>query len=126
LKEVSGEPLARLEQQAYQLKRAKLDQMIEDRLLDREARRRNVPLQSLIDDEITSKAAAVTPEEIHNVYELNRNQLQKPEAEVAEELRSLLRNQKIAARRREFARSLQANAKVSIYLDPPTPFRTYV
>jgi protein-disulfide isomerase len=126
LKEVSGEPLARLEQQAYQLKRARLDQMIEDRLLEREARRRSISLQSLIDDEIASKVAAVTPEEIHNAYELNRNQLQKPEVEVAEELRSLLRDQKIAVRRREFARSLQANAKVSIYLDPPTPFRAHV
>lgn len=126
LKEASGEPLARLEQQAYQLKHKKLDQMIDDRLLEHEARRRNVPLQSLIDSEVTSKVAAVTPEEIRNVYELNKNQLQKPETEMAEQLRSLLRDQKIATRRHEFAGSLQAKAKISVYLDPPPPFRAHV
>jgi len=126
LKEASGEPLARLEQQAYQLKQQKLQQIIEDRLLAREARQRNISLESLIDAEITSKAAEVTPEEIHRVYELNKNQLQKPESEVEGQLRSLLHDQKVAERRREFAKSLQANAKVSVYLEPPPPFRAEV
>src|SRR5260370_2699306 len=126
LKEASGEPLARLEEQVYQLKHDKLEQMIDDRLLEREAQHRNVPLQTLIDTEITAKAAEVTSQEIHSVYELNMNQLKKPEAEVAEQLRSLLREQKIGTRRREFARSLQATAKVAIYLDAPLPFRAHV
>ena len=126
LRQVSGERLAKLEEQAYQLKRQELEEMITARLLAGEARRRNISVASLIDAEITSKAAAVTPEEIHRVYELNKNQLQKPEAEVQEQIRTLLRDQKIAQRRQEYARSLQANAKVSIHLDPPPPFRTEV
>lgn len=126
LKETSGEPLARLEEQVYQLKHGKLEQMIDDLLLEREAQHRNVPLPTLIDVEITAKAAEVTSQEIHSVYELNKSQLQKPEAEVAEQLRSLLREQKIATRRHEFARSLRAKAKVTIYLDPPIPFRAHV
>jgi protein-disulfide isomerase len=100
--------------------------MIEDRLLAREARRRNLSLESLINAEITSKAAEVTPEEIHRVYELNKNQLQKPESEVEGQLRSILHDQSVAARRHEFAKSLQANAKVSVYLEPPPPFRAEV
>ena len=126
LKEASGEPLAAMEQQEYQLKHEKLEQMIDDRLLKREARRRNVPLQSLIEAEITAKADAVTTEEIHRVYELNKNQLQGTEPQVTEQLRSLLRDQKIVARRHDFAQSLQAKAEVSIYLDPPAPFRAHV
>jgi protein-disulfide isomerase len=126
LQEASGEPLARLEEQAYQLKHEKLEQMIDNRLLEREAHRRGVPLQSLIAAEIDSKAAAVTAEEIHNVYELNKAQLQRPEAEVAEQLRSLLREQEIAKRRHEFAKSLQAEGKVAVYLDRPAPFRAHV
>ena len=126
LQEASGEPLAKLEEQAYQLKHEKLQQMIDDRLLEKEARRRGIPLQSLMDSEVNSKAAAVTPEEIHRVYELNKAQLQRPETEVADQLRSLLREQRIATRRHEFAQSLQANAKVAVYLDPPAPFRAHV
>src|SRR6266849_7310464 len=126
LKQASGEPLARLEEQTYQLKQQKLQQMIEDRLLAREARRRNISLELLICAEITSKAAEVAPAEIHRVYELNRGQLQKPESEVEGQLRSLLHDQKVAERRHEFAKSLEATAKVSVYLEPPSPFRAEV
>ncbi len=126
LKQASGEPLARLEEQTYQLKQQKLQQMIEDRLLAREARRRNISLEVLISAEITSNAAEVAPAEIHRVYELNRGQLQKPESEVEGQLRSLLHDQKVAERRHEFAKSLEATAKVSVYLEPPSPFRAEV
>jgi len=126
LRQASGEPLARLEEQTYRLKQQKLESMIEDQLLAREARRRNVSLESLVDSEITSKAAEVTPPEIHSVYELNKNQFQKPESEVEGQIRSLLHDQKVAIRRQEFAKSLQLKAKVSVYLTPPPPFRAEI
>lgn len=126
LNEASGQPLATLEEQAYKLKQQELDQMIDDRLLAREAHRRNISLAALIDAEVTSKAAEVTPEEIHRVYELNKNQLQKPESEVEGQLRSLLHDQNVMTRRHEFAKTLRASAKVSVYLEPPSPFRAAV
>src|SRR5260370_11771484 len=126
LKQASGEPLANLEQQTYRLEQQKLDQMIGERLLAREARHRNISLESLIQTEITSKATPVTAEEVHRVYELNKNQLQKPEPEVQEQLRTLLRDQNIAARRQEFAKSLQSQANVTVYLLRPPPFRADV
>lgn len=126
LQQASGEPLARLEEQVYQLKQQKLQQMIEDRLIAKEAQRRKVSVESLIDSEVTAKTAEVTAEEIHRVYELNKNQLQKSESEMAPQIRSLLRDQKIAQRRAEFAKSLQAQAKVTIHLDAPPPFRAEV
>ena len=118
--------LARLEQQAFRLKQQKLQELIEDRLLAHEAHRRNVSLESLINAEITSKAAEVTPQEIDTLYELYQNRLHKPESEVEGQLRSLLRERNVLARRHEFAKTLQANAKVSVYLDPPPPFRVAV
>jgi protein-disulfide isomerase len=126
LEQASGEPLAQLQDQAYRLKRQKLDQMIGDRLLAREASRRKIPVESLVEVEVNAKAAAVTPEEIHRVYELNQSQLRKPETEVADQIRDLLRDQKIATRRAEFVKSLQSQTKVSIYLEPPAPFRSVV
>lgn len=126
LNDASGEPLVTLEEQVYKLRQQKLDQMIDDRLLAREAKRRNVPLEALIDAEVTSKAAAVTPDEIHRVYDLNKNQLQKPESEVEGQLRSAIHDQHVMNRRHEFARSLRANARVNVYLEPPDPFRAAV
>jgi protein-disulfide isomerase len=126
LRRASGEPLARLEEQTYRLKEQTLERMIEERLMAREARRRNISLESLIDSEIRSKAVEVTSEEIHNVYELNKTQLNKTETEVEVQLRSLLRDQKVAHLQQEFAQSLKSNAKVSVYLAQPPPFRADV
>jgi len=126
LTEASGAQLARLEDQTYRLKKQKLQEMIENRLLTHEAHRRNISLESLINAEITSKVGDVTPQEIDKLYELNKSQMRKPESEVEGQLRSLLRDQHLAARRHEFAKTLQASAKVTIYLDPPLPFRATV
>jgi protein-disulfide isomerase len=126
LNEAAGESLAQAEQQVYKLKQKKLQDLIDDHLLAKEAKRRNVTLDALVASEVTAKAAPVTNDDVHRIYELNKAQLQRPEAEVADQIRSLLQDQKIADRRREFAKSLEANSKVEIYLDPPPPFRMTV
>ena len=126
LTEASSTLLARLEQQAFRIKQQKLQELIENRLFAHEAKRRNVSLESLINDEIASKAAEVKPQEIDALYELIQNRLHKPESEAEGQLRSVLRERNITARRQEFAKALQANAKVSVYLDPPTPLRVAV
>ena len=118
--------LARLQQQELRLKQVKLEELIEGRLLAHEARRRNVSLESLIETEITSKVAEVKPEEIDALYDLYQKRLQKPKSEVEGQLRTLLVEQKSKARRHEFAQTLQAKAKVSVYLDSPTPVRVTV
>jgi len=126
LDQTAGESLADAERQVYKLKQKKLQELIDDRLLAKEAKRRNVTLDALVASEVTAKAVPVTNDDIHRIYELNKAQLQRPEAEVADQIRSLLQDQKIADRRREFAKSLEANSKVEIYLDPPPPFRMAV
>jgi protein-disulfide isomerase len=126
LREAAGLSLARLEDETYRIKQQKLQSLIEDKLLAHEAGRRHVSLESLIETEITSKVGAVTPREIDALYEMYEKRWQKPESEVEGQLRSLLLEQKVRARRHEFAQSLQANAKVSVYLDQPTPVRAVV
>jgi len=123
LNKAAGQSLATLQQQAYSLKQEKLEQMIDDRLLAREAQRRRISLEELINTEITAKLPEITPQEIHRVYELNKAQLQRPEADVEEQLRSALLDKNIATRRHEFANTLRAKARVTIYLEPPSPFR---
>src|ERR1700745_2985854 len=77
LTQASSAILVRLEQQEFRIKQQKLQELIEDRLLAHEAKRRNVPLQSLINDEIISKAAEVKPQEIDALYELVQNRIHK-------------------------------------------------
>lgn len=126
LQQAGGASLARLEEQLYAFKRQKLEELIADRLLAREASRRNVSVDQLVETEITSKAGDVSADEVHRVYELNKAQLQKPEAEVRDQVEAYLRSQKVVARRQEFVKSLSSQAKVVTYLVPPAPFRAEV
>ena len=123
LGQAGGVALGRLEDQVYAMKHQKLEELIANRLLAREAAKRSISIEALIEKEVTSKIGAITAEEVHNVYELNKNQLQKPEAEVRVQIENFLRNQKAATRRQEYVKSLQSQAKVITYLEPPVPFR---
>jgi protein-disulfide isomerase len=126
LMQAGGDSLANLESQTFRLKEQKLEQVIGDHLFAAEAARRKISADALTEQEVTSKIAAVTPDEIHNVYELNKAKLQKPEPEMTEFIRNYLGDQRIAARRAEFIRELRAKAKVTSYLTPPPPLRLAV
>jgi protein-disulfide isomerase len=126
LEQAAGQTLATLEEQAYRLKQQKLDQLIGDRILAQEAARRHVTVDALVASDITAKVTPNTPEEIHALYELNRNQLPGPEQQYGEQLDAFLRGQKTALRRQEFIQTLQPAANVKVLLTAPAPFRARV
>jgi protein-disulfide isomerase len=126
LQQAGGVPMDRLEAQLYALKRQKVEELIANRLLAREALRRNISVEALIRIEVSDQAGTVTAEEIHQIYELNKNQLQKPEADVRDQVETFLRAQKAATRRQEYVKSLQAQTRVVTYLEAPRPFRAEV
>lgn len=64
-----GPQLRKLEEQAHVPERQKLDTLIAERLLAREAGRRGVSVQALLDAEVTSKVGPVTEQEIDAFYE---------------------------------------------------------
>src|SRR5262249_19800940 len=75
-----GAQLQRLEEQLYTLRRQKLDALIGDRLLAREAAKRGVSAQALLDAEVTSKVKLVTEQEVETYYQANRARLRGDEA----------------------------------------------
>jgi protein-disulfide isomerase len=121
-----GYPLARLEEQAYALKQQKLQEMIGDRLIAQEARRRGITVEALVVREIASKVAPVTPADIHAFYEANKSQLPNPESALADQIRTYLENDRQAAARREFVKALQSKAQVAVLLAAPPPYRVEV
>src|SRR6059036_365685 len=81
-----GAPLRRLEQQIYDLKRQKLEALISERLLAREAAKRGVSVQALLDAEVT--AGTVTDEEVESFYQANKARLKGDEAAVREKIKA--------------------------------------
>ena len=124
-KSLAGQ-LSKLEEQIYNLKRQKLDALINEKLLENEAAKRKLTVPALLDAEVTAKVGLVTEQEIEKFYQDNKAQIKGEQAELREQLRSYLQNQKLAAKRDEFLASLRARAKVVVNLKPPPVQRVEV
>ena len=80
-KSLAGQ-LSKLEEQIYNLKRQKLDALINDKLLEKEAANRKLTVPALLDAEITSKVGLVTEQEIEKFYQDNKTQFKGEQAQV--------------------------------------------
>lgn len=122
-----GAPLRKLEEQIYDLKRETVEAMIAERLLAREAAKRGMSVQALLDAEVTPKVGLVTEQEIETFYQANKAQLKgEEEATIREQIRTYLQNQRLVAQREAFVRSLRSQAKVAVHLKTPPVFRAQV
>jgi protein-disulfide isomerase len=124
-KSLAGQ-LSKLEEQIYNLKRQKLDALINDKLLEKEAAKRKLTVPALLDAEITSKVGLVTEQEIEKFYQEKKAQIKGEQAQVREQIRAFLQNQKLAAKREEFLTSLRSQAKIIDNLKPPPMLRVEV
>ena len=104
--------LSKLEEQIYNLKLQRLEALINEKLLATEAAKRKLTVPALLDAEVTAKVGLVTEQEIEKFYEDNKAQLKGEQAQLREQIRAFLQNQKLAAKRDEFLKSLRAQAKV--------------
>jgi protein-disulfide isomerase len=118
--------LSKLEEQIYSLKRQKVEELIIERLLAREAAKRGVTVQALLDAEVTTKVALVTEQEIETFYQANKAGLKGGEATVQEQIRAHLQRQKLAAQRRAFLEILRSQANVLVHLKAPAVFRAEI
>src|SRR2546425_4131094 len=126
IEQALGARLRRLEQQTYEMKRQKLEAMIGERLLAREAAKQGLSVQALLDAEVTAKAETVTDEEVERFYQANRAQLKGDEVEARERIRAYFRSQKLVARRQAYMGSLRSQATVVVLLQEPPAFRAEV
>ncbi|MBI4562283.1 MAG: thioredoxin domain-containing protein [Candidatus Rokubacteria bacterium] len=118
--------LRKLEEQIHILKRQKVEALIGQRLLAREATQRGISVAALLDAEVTSKVGLVTEQEIDAFYRTNKARFRADEAAAREQIRALLQNQKLATHREAFVQSLRSKANVVVHLKAPPVFRAEV
>jgi protein-disulfide isomerase len=118
--------LSKLQEQIYILKRQRVETLINEKLLAKEATKRGVSVPALLDAEVTSKVGLVTEQEIEKFYQENKAQIKGEESSVREQIRSHLQNQKLITKRQEFLNSLRSQAKIVVHLKPPPVTRVEV
>lgn len=136
LAEVDGEPIIGLDlngtagkelfeqrDRLYKLEKRKLDEYIGALLLTREARRRNVSVQTLLEQEVNSKLLPVTDDEVEAFYKQNKGRLSVELDKVRTQIQEYLRNQKLESQKSIYFSVLREKAKIVTYLKPPPIYR---
>jgi protein-disulfide isomerase len=120
VEEESAAALAQVEQSRYDALKVGLDSLVNEALLELDAEARGIPVEELVKIEVTDKVAAPTDEEIQQVYEQAKANLQgKALDEVRGQIVDYLKQLKLSTRQEEFLAELRAKYPTTTELRPP-------
>jgi protein-disulfide isomerase len=120
LEERVGNRLARIRQEEYETRRQALDEIITDRLLAAEAKRRGLSVEDLVHDEVDNQVKDPDPALVKGLYEQNKARFASvaPDKAMAN-IRDVLKSRDRAAKKTELGQRLRAKAAVKISLEAP-------
>src|SRR6266446_4375492 len=104
--------------QEYEAKSKALDSLIRLKLVQAEAKKRGIPAEDLIQQEVESKVADPTDGEVEAFF-LGQNREGVRLEDVKEQYRKALKELKLLKARRAYADTLRANIDVAVLLPPP-------
>src|SRR5262245_39082337 len=120
LDEKVGNRLVRIRQEEYEIRRQALDEIVYDRLLEKEAKKRGISTSDLVRDEVDNQVPEADPKTVERIYEQNQARFAgKAREAVLGDIRAALRNQARQIRQAAFARTLREKAAVKVALEPP-------
>ncbi len=111
--------------QRYQLERLKLDELINEKLLKREAARRGISVPRLMETAVKAKVR-VTNQEVEAFYRERKDSVPAPEPVAKQAFRRYLEDQKGAELRSRLVDSLRSRARVQVHLKAPGPIGEYL
>ncbi len=118
--------IAKLDEQAHQIRRAQLDELIAEKLLDAEAKARNVSREALEKAEIPDRVTPPTQADLDAFVAANRARLPGDPAALMPQIRQYLTEQRVTTRREAFLDELRGKTKVEVLLKPPDAFRAAI
>ena len=114
-----GAQWLQLRSQEYEAKSKALEGLIRHRVVEAEARKRNITAEKLIEEEVDSKVPEPTDGEVE-AYFLGQNRTGTRFEEVKEQYRNSLRQIRLVKARQAYADTLRAKSDVAVLLRPPT------
>lgn len=112
--------LSRIENQIFDIKEDGINQIIEEKLLEAEAKKRNITVQELLKTEVQDKISDVSDKEIQDFYDQNKARFGgKTLEEVKPLLAAQMRARKASIFRNTFIDKLMAKADIEIYIQRP-------
>jgi protein-disulfide isomerase len=114
-----GPGLLDLRKQEYKLKSDALNQSIRKKLIDIEAKKKNLSTEELLKQEVDSKISDPSDDESKGYYLALKDQTTLPFDQIKGQVKQLLKNAEIELAREKYADSLRDKTEVSILLRPP-------
>lgn len=103
----------------YEARRKAAEEAVGTILLEREARRRGVTLEQLLDAEVYSKVGQISPQEVKDFYVANQARIRQPLERVGPEIERHLKNQRAASWRAALVSELRKGSTIALLIDPP-------
>jgi len=111
---------AKLSQALYEARRAALDEIVANKLIDAAARAQGLDGSALIEKEITAKIPPVSETDVTSWFQANEARLQgAPLEQVKQPIRAYLIQERMQNIRSQYVDSLKAKTNVTITLEPP-------
>lgn len=111
--------MQQLRNQEYEIKKQALDGLVNQNLLEAEARQQNVAVADLLMREVDSQLRETTEEEISAFYAGQKDRIGKPIEEVKGQIAQLLKQGRLQQARQDYVAKLRNKLPVEILLEPP-------
>lgn len=108
-----------LRNQEYEIKKRALDNLIEQKLLEKAAKKNSTTTEKLLAQEVDAKVQEPSDAEVEAYYLAQKDRLNRPLDEVKGQLRQSLKQAKIQQARQDYLKSLRKDAAVVVLLTPP-------
>jgi protein-disulfide isomerase len=105
--------------QEYDVKSKALENLVNQKLLEAEAKKKGIPTEKVLEQEVDAKVAEPTEAELQALYIVQKQQLGKPFDEIKPQLLQLLKKSRIQEAREDYYKRLREQAGVSIFLQKP-------
>jgi protein-disulfide isomerase len=114
-----GSKLIALRNLEYEVKKQALDNIIDQRLLAAEAKRKGISADKFLEQEVDAKVAEPTDAELNAYYLAQKAELNRPFAEAKAQIERSLKLATVQQARQAFYAHLREQAKVVVLLSPP-------
>ncbi len=105
--------------QEYDVKSKALENLVNQKLLEAEAKKKGIPTEKVLEQEVDAKVAEPTEGELQALYIVQKQQLGKPFDEIKVQLLQLLKKSRIQEAREGYYKRLREQDGVSILLQKP-------
>lgn len=115
--------IAALEEQIFQLRQQRLDGLIAEQLLTKEAGRQGIDVAALLQREVQSQLAPIGDAEVARFHDANKARLPALDDNLRERIRAHLGDQAAQARRAALIARLRGQAAITVHLKAPPIYR---